>query len=201
MLCDNRSRYKFVAVCFVCGVCTLRCPTSHISLGRDLFGSQRWRLIFVCIHDFPLQEWFSKRTLCYVIRALPVLFNVVSFGTKSNHSPLNGWHYYYYYYYYYYYFILYGYLLPQAFSSWYFSWTSGDPHRSGFKLHTAVLSVLCVMFQVYYYYYTIWISLVTGLFFPVLLLKQRWSPLLRLQASHCSSFRVCVVLQVYYYYN
>jgi hypothetical protein len=40
--------------------------------------------------------------------------------------------------------------LSQAFSSWYFSWTSGDPHRSGFKLHTAVLSVLlvCVMFQV-----------------------------------------------------
>jgi hypothetical protein len=26
--------------------------------------------------------------------------------------------------------------------------TSGDPHRSGFKRHTAVLSVLCVMFQV-----------------------------------------------------
>ena len=39
-------------------------------------------------------------------------------------------------------------LLSQAFSSWYFSRTSGDPHRSGFKLHTAVLSVLCVMFQV-----------------------------------------------------
>ena len=33
-------------------------------------------------------------------------------------------------------------------SSWYFSWTGGDPHRSGFKLHIAVLSVLCVMFQV-----------------------------------------------------
>ena len=33
-------------------------------------------------------------------------------------------------------------------SSRYFSWTSGDPHRSGFKLHIAVLSVLCVMFQV-----------------------------------------------------
>ena len=31
-------------------------------------------------------------------------------------------------------------------SSWYFSWTSGDPHRSGLKLHIAVLSVLCVMF-------------------------------------------------------
>jgi len=39
-------------------------------------------------------------------------------------------------------------LLSQAFSSRYFSWTSGDPHRSGFKFHTAVLSVLCVMFQV-----------------------------------------------------
>ena len=44
--------------------------------------------------------------------------------------------------------IPYGCLLSQAFSSWYFSWTSGDPHHSGFKLHTAVLSVLCVMFQV-----------------------------------------------------
>jgi len=42
----------------------------------------------------------------------------------------------------------YGCLLSQAYSSWYFSWTSGDPHCSGFKLHTAVLSVLCVMFQV-----------------------------------------------------
>ena len=33
-------------------------------------------------------------------------------------------------------------------------------------------------------------SLVTGLFFLVLLLNQRWSPPLRLQASHCSTFRV-----------
>ena len=33
-------------------------------------------------------------------------------------------------------------------SSRYFSRTSSDPHRSRFKLHTAVLSVLCVMFQV-----------------------------------------------------
>jgi hypothetical protein len=39
-------------------------------------------------------------------------------------------------------------LLSQAFSSWLFSWTSNDPYRSGFKLHTAVLSVLCVLFQV-----------------------------------------------------
>ena len=33
-------------------------------------------------------------------------------------------------------------------------------------------------------------SLVTGFFFPVLLLNQRWSPPLRLQASHCSTFRI-----------
>jgi hypothetical protein len=39
-------------------------------------------------------------------------------------------------------------LLSQDFSSWLFSWTSSYPHRSGFKLHIAVLSVLCVMFQV-----------------------------------------------------
>jgi len=40
--------------------------------------------------------------------------------------------------------LLYGYLLSQAFSSWYFSWNSCDPHRSGFKLHTAVIYVLRV---------------------------------------------------------
>ena len=44
--------------------------------------------------------------------------------------------------------IQYGCLLSQALSSWYFSRTSGDPHRSGFKFHTAVLSVLRVMFLV-----------------------------------------------------
>jgi hypothetical protein len=35
-----------------------------------------------------------------------------------------------------------------GFSPRYFSWTSGDPHRSGFKFQTVILSVLCVMFQV-----------------------------------------------------
>ena len=39
-------------------------------------------------------------------------------------------------------------LLSHAFSPRYFSWTSSDPHRSRFKLHTAVLSVLCVLFRV-----------------------------------------------------
>jgi hypothetical protein len=39
--------------------------------------------------------------------------------------------------------------LSQSFSSWYFCGTSWDPHRSGFKLHTAVLSVLCAMFQIW----------------------------------------------------
>ena len=33
-------------------------------------------------------------------------------------------------------------------------------------------------------------SLVTGLFFPVLLLNQRWSPPLTLQVSHRSTFRI-----------
>ena len=33
-------------------------------------------------------------------------------------------------------------------------------------------------------------SLVTGLFFLVLLLNQRWSPPLRLQDSHCDAFRI-----------
>ena len=42
----------------------------------------------------------------------------------------------------------------------------------------------------YYYYYTIWMSIVTDVFFPVLLLNQRWSPPLTLQASHCSTFRI-----------
>jgi len=36
----------------------------------------------------------------------------------------------------------------------------------------------------------IWMSLVTGLFFLVLLLNQRWSPPLTLQASHFSTFRI-----------
>jgi hypothetical protein len=33
-------------------------------------------------------------------------------------------------------------------------------------------------------------SFVTGLFFLVILLNQQWSPALRLQASHCSTFRI-----------
>ena len=33
-------------------------------------------------------------------------------------------------------------------------------------------------------------SFFTSLFFPVLLLNQQWSPPLRLQASHCSTFRI-----------
>jgi len=35
--------------------------------------------------------------------------------------------------------------LSQAFSPWYFPWTSGDLHRLGFKFQTAVLSTLCEM--------------------------------------------------------
>ena len=39
-------------------------------------------------------------------------------------------------------------LLSQTFSSWHFSLTSGDPHHSGCKFQTAVVTILCVMFQV-----------------------------------------------------
>ena len=38
--------------------------------------------------------------------------------------------------------------LVTALSSRYVSWTSGEPHRSGFKFHSVVLSAVCVMFQV-----------------------------------------------------
>ena len=44
--------------------------------------------------------------------------------------------------------IRYGCPLSQACSSRYFSRTSADPHRPRFKLHTAALSVLCVLFRV-----------------------------------------------------
>ena len=36
----------------------------------------------------------------------------------------------------------------KVFSSCYFFWTNGDPHSSGFKFQTAILSVLCMMFLV-----------------------------------------------------
>ena len=45
-------------------------------------------------------------------------------------------------------------------------------------------------------------SLVTGLFCLVLLLNQRWSPPLRLQASHCSTFRImCDVPSIAVFYS
>ena len=49
-------------------------------------------------------------------------------------------------------------------------------------------------------------SLVTGLFFLVLLLNQRWSPPLRLQASHCSTFLIMcdvpsIAVFIAYYYS
>ena len=41
-----------------------------------------------------------------------------------------------------------------------------------------------------YYYNTIWMSLVSGLFFPVLLLNQRWYPTLCPQAWYYSTLRI-----------
>jgi len=43
---------------------------------------------------------------------------------------------------------LFRFLLSRTFFSRYFSWTNGDPNRSGFKFHTAVLSVFRVLLQV-----------------------------------------------------
>jgi hypothetical protein len=103
-------------------------PERKRLLGRP---SRRWRIIlrwiFISLYSY-------LRRVC-LIPSLVLLFSV-------SPMPIKGYYYYYYYYYYY------RRILSQAFSSWYLSWTSGDPHRSGFKRHTAVLSVLCVMFQV-----------------------------------------------------
>jgi len=30
-------------------------------------------------------------------------------------------------------------------SSWYFSWTSGDPHLSGFKLHIIIIIIIIII--------------------------------------------------------
>ena len=42
----------------------------------------------------------------------------------------------------------------------------------------------------YYYYYYCYCRLVTRLFFLVLLLNKQWSPPLRLQVLHCSTYRI-----------
>ena len=61
-----------------------------------------------------------------------------------------------------------------------------------FKTTSCCCCCCCCYYYYYYYYYyfTIRMSLFTGLFFLVLLLNQQWSPLLRLRASHCSTFRI-----------
>ena len=65
---------------------------------------------------------------------------------EMHHHHHHHHHHHYYYYYYYNNTIW----MPPVtgISSWYFSRTSSDPHRSRFKLHTAALSALCVMFRV-----------------------------------------------------
>ena len=52
--------------------------------------------------------------------------------------------------------IRYGCLLSQAFSSWYFSWTSGDPQSSGFKFHTAVISAFIIIIIYCNWVVTLW---------------------------------------------
>ena len=100
-------------------------------------------IIIICYHLYtgylPLCTWSKPRFLgiyCCTYSSVTIY---------DTCKGIVGIYYYYYYYYYR--------LLSQAFSSWYFSWTSCDPHRSDFKFHTAELSVLRVMFEVNYYYY------------------------------------------------
>jgi hypothetical protein len=46
-------------------------------------------------------------------------------------------------------------ILSQAFYPWYFSWANCDPHRSGFKYQTAVLSILCLMFLAQLFFFVV----------------------------------------------
>jgi len=47
--------------------------------------------------------------------------------------------------YYYYYYYYYGCLLSNSFISWWFSWTSGDPHRSGFNFTLQYFPFNCLL--------------------------------------------------------
>jgi hypothetical protein len=59
-----------------------------------------------------------------------------------------------------------------------FTWPAGVLSDTLPKRLSIIIIIIIIMF------------LVTGLFFPVILLNQQWSPPLRLQASHCSTFRI-----------
>jgi len=69
------------------------------------------------------------------------------------------------------------------------SYSLGPGFLSRCGLVVAWSSPVISNYYYYYYYYMICVSLFTDLFFLVLLLNQRWSPPLRPQASHCSTFR------------
>jgi len=62
--------------------------------------------------------------------------------------------------------IWYGCLFSEAFSSWDFSWNRGDPHRSGFKLNTAVLLLLLLLL--------LYIASKTKMYRNNFLLKKMW---------------------------
>ena len=69
--------------------------------------------------------------------------------------------------------------------------TVDSESRSGRKTeHSKTRGLVSAFSNTLIIYYTIWMSLITGLFLLVLLLNQRWSPPLRLQPSHCSTSRI-----------
>ena len=96
------------------------------------------------IECFPSTASKFFRKLLVTIPVAPIITGLI---VRIFQVPYSLYLYIYYYYYYYYYYTIWMSLVT-GISSWYFSWTSSDPHRSRFKLHTAVFSVLCVMFQV-----------------------------------------------------
>ena len=61
---------------------------------------------------------------------------------------------------------------------------------SRFTMSGYFLLLLLLLLLLLFVFVFVLSSLVTDLFFLILLLNQRWSPPFRLQASHCSTFRI-----------
>ena len=82
----------------------------------------------------------------YIVAAILSLLFMVPLCLVPALVLLFFYYYYYYYYHHHHHHHHYHRLFSQVFSSWYFSWTSGDLHRSGFKFHAAGLSFFFLLF-------------------------------------------------------
>ena len=80
-------------------------------------------------------------------------------------------------------------LLSEDCSAWHLCpWTNGDPHRSVFQFHTAVLPVLCVMSQVQLSF----VPHLLNVYLNILLLF-RWLQLLPVRSISHFMFHICSV--------